>query len=88
MRGNQFSYVVEKDDPKLPSKRKVLNYYEEEEAPVEFVSKVEEYYLHIFIKQLKQLSILFLIDFRRKKRQKDHIETLPKMAILLLKALA
>ena len=34
----------EKDDPKLPGKRKVSNHYEEGEAPVEFVSKVEEYY--------------------------------------------
>ena len=42
-RGSQFPYVFEKDDPKLPGKRKVLSYYEEEEAPVEFVSKVEEY---------------------------------------------
>ena len=31
-----FPYVFEKDDPKLPS------LYEEEKAPVEFVSKVEE----------------------------------------------
>ena len=42
-RGSQFSYVCEKDDPKLPRKRKALSYYEEEEAPVHFVSKVEEY---------------------------------------------
>ena len=42
-RGSLFSYVFEKDDPKLPGKRNVLSYYEEEEAPVEFVSKVEEY---------------------------------------------
>ena len=46
-------HVFEKDDPKLPRKRKFLNYYEEEEAPVEFVSNVKEYYLHFFIKQLK-----------------------------------
>ena len=42
-RGSQFSYVFEKDDPKLPRKRKVLSYYEEEEAPVEFVYTVEKY---------------------------------------------
>ena len=43
-----------KDNLKLPRKRKVLSHYEEEEeAPEEFVSKVEEYYLHFFIKQLK-----------------------------------
>ena len=41
-RGSQFANVFEKDDPKLPTKRKVLNNYEEEEAPVEFVSKVED----------------------------------------------
>ena len=36
-----------------PSRRNVSSHYEEEEAPVEFASKVEEYYLHFFIKQLK-----------------------------------
>ena len=41
--GSQFSYVFEKDDLKVPRKRKVLSYYEEEEATVQFVSKVEEY---------------------------------------------
>ena len=46
-RGSWFPYdVFEKDDPKLPRKRKVSSYYEEEEAPVEFASKVEEYYHH------------------------------------------
>ena len=34
-----------KDDPKLLRKKKCLSYYVEEEAPVEFVSKVEKYYL-------------------------------------------
>ena len=32
---------------KLPRKRKVSNHYEEEEAPVEFVSTVEEHYRQI-----------------------------------------
>ena len=32
--------------------KEVSSHYEEEEAPVEFVSNVEEY-LHSFIKQLK-----------------------------------
>ena len=41
-RGSQFSFVFEKYDPKLPRKREVLS-YEEKEAPVEFVSKVEKY---------------------------------------------
>ena len=35
---------LEIDDPKPPKKRKVSSHYEEEEAPVEFVSKVEEHY--------------------------------------------
>ena len=52
-RGSYFSYVFEKDDPKLPKKRKVSRHYEEEEAPVEFVSKVAECYHQFFIKQLK-----------------------------------
>ena len=42
-RGSQFSYVFEKDDPNLPTKRKVLSYHEEEEAPVQFISKFDEY---------------------------------------------
>ena len=37
-----FPYVFEKDQPKLPRKRNVLSYYEKEEAPAEFVSKVGE----------------------------------------------
>ena len=52
-RGGQFLYGIEKDDPKLP--RKKGRRYEKEEAPVKFVSKVEEYYHHFLIKQLKQL---------------------------------
>ena len=81
-RGSQFSYVFEKDDPKLPRKRNVSSHYEEEEAHVEFVSKVEEYDHHFFIKQLKQLSTVFVIDINR-----DPIETLQTTEILLLKAL-
>ena len=34
---------------KKPKKRKVLSHYEEGEAPVEFVSTVEEHYHQIFI---------------------------------------
>ena len=45
-RGSKLSYGFEKDDPKLPRKRNLLRQHEEEEAPVEFVSKVEEYYHH------------------------------------------
>ena len=40
---------LEMDDPKKPKKRKVLSHYEEGEAPVEFVSTVEEHYHQIFI---------------------------------------
>ena len=47
-----FRRFLKKDDPKLPRKRKVSSHYEEEEAPIEFVSQVEEY-LHFFIIQLK-----------------------------------
>ena len=43
-RGSQFPYVFEKDNPNYLEK--VLSHYEEEEAPVEFVSKVEEYCRH------------------------------------------
>ena len=39
---------LEIDDPKPPKKIKVLSYYEKE-APVEFVSTVEEHYHQIFI---------------------------------------
>ena len=45
-RGSCFPYAFEKDDPKLPRKRKVSSHYEIEEAPVEFVSKVEEHLRH------------------------------------------
>ena len=40
---------LEIDDPKPPKKRKVLSHYEKGEAPVEFVSTVEEHYHQIFI---------------------------------------
>ena len=58
-RGSEFSSVFEKfraskqkleiDDPKPPKKRKILSYYAIGEAPVEFVSRVEEHYHQIFI---------------------------------------
>ena len=38
-----FRRFLKKDDPKLPRKRKVSSHYEEEEAPIEFASQVEEY---------------------------------------------
>ena len=37
-----FHMFFEKDDPKLPVKRKVSSQYAEGEAPVELVSKLEE----------------------------------------------
>ena len=43
MRGEVSFLVFKEDDPKLPRKGKVLSYYEEKEAPVEFVSEVEKY---------------------------------------------
>ena len=59
-----------------------MSYYEEEEASVEFASKVEEYYL-IFYQAIEIVANCI----RKSFQQKDHIETLQKMAILLLKAL-
>ena len=38
---------------KLPRKRKVSNHYEEEEAPVEFVSTVEEHYRQILYQAIR-----------------------------------
>ena len=40
---------LEIDDAKPPKQRKVSNHNEEGEAPVEFVSTVEEHYHQIFI---------------------------------------
>ena len=47
-RGSQFPYVFPKDDLELPRKRKVPSHHEEEQAPIEFASKVKEYY-HRFL---------------------------------------
>ena len=60
-----------------------MSYYEEKEASVEFVSKVEECYLHFFYQAIEIVANCILNRFQ----QKDHIETLEKMTILLLKAL-
>ena len=48
------------DETKLPKKRKFWSHYKEGEAPVEFVSAVEEHYLQIFIlaKILPTLKLL------------------------------
>ena len=40
MREKVKFHIFEKDDKKLPRKRKVSSYSEEEKSPVEFVSKV------------------------------------------------
>ena len=48
-RGIYFSYVFEKADRKIPGKRKFSSHYEEEEALVEFVSKVKKYYHHFLL---------------------------------------
>ena len=82
-RRSYFPYVFEKDDPKLPTKRKASNHYQKDKSPVEFIYKVEEYCHHFFIKQLKQLPTVFAIDFKKK----DFNETLQTMEILFLKAL-
>ena len=59
-----------------------MSHYEEEQAPAEFVSKVEEYY-HYFFYQANEIAVKCI---RNRFQQKDHIETLQKMATLLLKA--
>ena len=60
-------------------KRKVSSHYEEEEAPVEFVSKVEEFFYQ---------AIEIVVNYIRNRfQQEDLIETLRTMEILLLKAL-
>ena len=41
--------LIEKDATKLPRKRNVSDRYKEGEAPVKFVSKVEEYYPKFFL---------------------------------------
>ena len=58
-----FHMFFERNDPTLPRKRNGLSHYEEEEVPVEFASKFEEYYCQFFIKQLISLSTVFVIDF-------------------------
>ena len=61
-----------------------MSYYEEEEAPVEFVSKVEEYYHHFLFYQAIEIV---LSGIHNRFQYTYHIETLQKMEILLLKAL-
>ena len=73
---------LEIDDPRLPGKRKVSNYYEEGEPPAEFVSTVEEHYSQI----LHQAIDMFVNCIHNKFQRKDYIETLQAMEMLLLKA--
>ena len=79
--------LIEKDDPRLPIKRKVSSFYEKGGAPVKFVSKVEEYYRHFFF--IKQLiwPIFILICICNRFQQKNYSETLQVREIMLLKAL-
>ena len=71
---------LEINDPKLPKKRKVSSHYEEGEAPAQFVSTVEEHYRQIFCQVVMVVSCI-----RDRIQQKDYIETLQAMEILLLK---
>ena len=52
-----FHMFLEKDDPKLPRKIKVLSNYEEGEAPVEFSSKTEEYYRQLFYQTIDMVVV-------------------------------
>ena len=72
---------LEIDDPRLPRKRKVSSHYEEGEAPVEFVSTVEEH--KFYIKQL----ICFFNCIRDRFQQNHYIETLQTMERRLVKVL-
>ena len=59
-----------------------MNHYKEEEAPVEFLSKLEEYYNQIFYQAIE----IVVNCAHNRFQQKNHIKTL-QMEILLLKAL-
>ena len=61
-----FHMFFEKDDSKLPRRRKVPSHCEDGQTPLELVFKVEEYYRQFFMKQLIWLSTVFTIDFSRK----------------------
>ena len=62
-RGSLIPYVFGKNDPKLPS------HYEEEEAPLEYLSKVEEQ-PHYFFYQANEIGANCI---RNSFQQKDHI---------------
>ena len=60
-----------------------MSYNKEEEAPVEFVSEIEDYYLHFFYQAIEIVINCILNRFQ----QEHHIDTLQKIVILLLQAL-
>ena len=68
-----FHMFLKKMTPNYLEK-KVLSYYEEEEVPVELVSKVKEYYLYFCYQAIKIVVNCVLNNFQ----QKDHIETVFK----------
>ena len=72
---------LEINDPKLPWKRKSSSHYEEGEAPVEFVSTVEEHYRQIFYPPV-DMVVSCIRDIIQRK---NYIKTLQGMEILLLK---
>ena len=63
-------------------KEKIQVIYEEGKAPVEFVSKVEEYYCQFFYQAIDMVVNCTCNRFQ----QKDYIKTLQPIEILLLKA--
>ena len=65
-----------KDDPKLIKNRKVSSHYEEGA----FVSKVQEYYRHFFYQAIDMV----VNCIRNRFQQKEYIEALQTMEILLL----
>ena len=74
---------LETNDLKLPTKRKVPSRHEEREAPIEFVSTIEEHYCQFFYQTINMVVNCILDLFQ----QKDYIETLQTMERLLLKVL-
>ena len=73
---------LEINDPKLPKKIKVSSHYEEGEVLVEFASTAEEHYRQIFY----QAVGMVVSCTRNRIQQKDYIETLQAIKILLFKS--
>ena len=57
---------LEKGDPKVCRKRKVLSYYEEREGLTEFESKVEKYYRQSFYQAIDTAVSCIRNRFSRK----------------------